>query len=168
MTFDPLGNLYSSDCHSKPLYQLLRGAYYPSFGKPDDGLGFGPDMMDHSHNSTAIDGATYYAADQYPEAYRDTLFIGNVVTNRINHDKLQWRGSTPKAIEQPQQAVGQLPQSLLVDPLEDPEVLVGPLVHACEMHLSQKWLRHGCSPPTAGIHTAQAAGPGCVQGMGRL
>ncbi len=101
LTFDPLGNLYSSDCHSKPLYLLLRGAYYPSFGKPDDGLGFGPEMIAHDHGSTAIDGATYYAADQYPEKYRGSVFIGNVVTNRINHDLLEWHGSSPKAIEQP-------------------------------------------------------------------
>ena len=101
LAFDPLGNLYSCDCHSKPLYMLLRGAYYPSFGKPDDGLGFGPEMAAHDHGSTAISGIVYYAADHFPEAYRDTVFIGNVVTNRINHDKLVWTGSTPKAIEQP-------------------------------------------------------------------
>ena len=29
LAFDPLGNLYSSDCHSQPLYQLLRGALLP-------------------------------------------------------------------------------------------------------------------------------------------
>lgn len=101
LTFDPLGNLYSSDCHSRPIYQLLRGAYYPSFGKPHDGLGFGPEMMTHDHGSTAIDGATYYAANQFPAAYRDTIFTGNVLTNRINHDRLEFRGSSPKAIEQP-------------------------------------------------------------------
>ena len=44
---------------------------------------------------------TYYAADQFPEAYRGTIFVGNVVTNRINHDKVEWHGSTPKGIEQP-------------------------------------------------------------------
>ncbi|WP_422929764.1 PVC-type heme-binding CxxCH protein [Singulisphaera sp. PoT] len=100
LTFDPLGNLYSSDCHSKPIYLLLRGGYYPSFGKPDDGLGFAPDMIAHDHGSTAIDGATFYAADQYPERYRGSVFIGNVVTNRVNHDLLEWHGSSPKAIEQ--------------------------------------------------------------------
>src|SRR6184192_2924489 len=101
LMFDPRGDLWSADCHSKPLYQLLRGAYYPSFGKPHDGLGFGPDMMAHDHGSTAIDGATYYAADQFPPAFRDTLFVGNVVTNRINHDRLEWRGSSPIAVPQP-------------------------------------------------------------------
>ena len=101
LAFDPLGNLYSCDCHSRPVYQLLRGAWYPSFGKPDDGLGFGPDMVTHDHGSTGIAGISYYAADQFPEAYRGTVFIGNVVTNRINHDRIEWHGSTPKGIEQP-------------------------------------------------------------------
>ena len=38
LAFDPLGNLFSADCHSAPIYQVLRGAYYPSFGKAHDGL----------------------------------------------------------------------------------------------------------------------------------
>ena len=115
LAFDPLGNLYSCDCHSKPIYQLLRGAYYPSFGKPDDGLGFGPTMIDHDHGSTGIGGIAYYAADHFPEAYRDTIFIGNVVTSRINHDKLTWHGSSPKAIEQPDFVVSDDPWFRPVD-----------------------------------------------------
>src|SRR5262249_7525938 len=80
---------------------LLRGGYYQSFGKPHDGLGFAPEMCDHDHGSTAIAGIVYYAADHFPPAYRDTVFIGNVVTNRINHDHLERHGSTLKAIQQP-------------------------------------------------------------------
>ena len=57
--------------------------------------------MTHDHGSTAIAGIAYYAADQFPEEFRDTLFIGNVVTNRINRDRIEWHGSTPKGIEQP-------------------------------------------------------------------
>ena len=101
LAFDPLGNLYSCDCHSRPVYQLLRGAWYPSFGKPDDGLGFGPEMVTYDHGSTGIGGISYYAAEQFPEAFRGTIFVGNVVTNRINHDRIEWHGSTPKGIEQP-------------------------------------------------------------------
>ena len=33
--------------------------------------------------------------------YRDTVFIGNPVTGRVNHDRLEQHGSTYKAIEQP-------------------------------------------------------------------
>jgi putative heme-binding domain-containing protein len=101
LAFDPLGNLYSCDCHSRPIYQLLRGAYYPSFGKPHDGLGFGPEMLTHDHGSTAIAGIAYYAATHFPGEFRDNIFIGNVVTNRINRDRLERHGSTYKGIAMP-------------------------------------------------------------------
>jgi putative heme-binding domain-containing protein len=94
LMFDPRGNLYSADCHSSPIYQLLHEAYYPSFGKPDDGLGFAPTMMHHSHGSTAIGGIVYYAGDMFPEEFRDNIFVGNVMTCRINRDTLEPHGST--------------------------------------------------------------------------
>ncbi len=97
LCFDPLGNLYSCDCHSQPVYQLLRGAYYPSFGKPHDGLGFGPEAISFYPDSTAIAGIAYYAADYYPPAYRDAAYIGDVVTNRVNQFRLEWHGSSPRA-----------------------------------------------------------------------
>lgn len=101
LTWDPRGNLYSSDCHSAPLYQLLAGGYYPSFGKPHDGLGFAPTLMEHAHGSTAIDGACYYADDLWPAAFRDNLFVGNVMTSRLNRDRIEFDGSSPRAIELP-------------------------------------------------------------------
>ena len=101
LALDPLGNLYSADCHSMPIYQLLRGAYYPSFGKPHDGLGFGPMMMDHLHYSTGIAGIAFYAADHFPKEYQGNIFIGNVVTSRVNLDRIEWRGSSPWANEKP-------------------------------------------------------------------
>lgn len=101
LTFDPLGNLYSADCHSMPLTLLLRGAYYPSFGKPHDGLGFGPNMIDHLHGSTGICGPAYYAAMQFPEEYRDNLYLCNPVTGRVHRDKLIDHGSTRLVDTQP-------------------------------------------------------------------
>jgi len=101
MCFDPRGDIYTADCHSRPLYMLLRGAWYPSFGRPHDGLGYGPEMAAHSHDSTGIAGIAYYAATHFPPEYHDTLFIGNPITHRINHDKIEQHGSTWKAIEQP-------------------------------------------------------------------
>src|SRR5262245_30176953 len=56
VAFDPLGNVFSTDCHTLPAYQLIRGAWYPSFGKPHDGLGFGPTIMSHQHGSTGLAG----------------------------------------------------------------------------------------------------------------
>lgn len=101
LTWDERGNLYSSDCHSAPIYQLLAGGWYPSFGKPHDGLGFAPTMMEHAHGSTAIDGALYYSDDLWPDEYKDNFFIGNVMTSRLNRDRIKFVGSTPRAVEQP-------------------------------------------------------------------
>src|SRR5262245_3673571 len=101
LCFDPLGNLYSADCHSFPIYHLLRGGYYPTFGGEHDGLGHAPNVMTHLHGSTAIGGIVYYAATNFPEKYRDTMFVGNPVTGRINHDVMEKHGSSHKAKEQP-------------------------------------------------------------------
>ena len=101
LMFDPLGDLWSSDCHSSPTYVLLHGAYYPSFGKPNDGLGFAPDICKHSHGSTAIAGMVFYDDDQFPPAYRWNTFIGNVMTCCINRDSYIEHGSTRIAKEEP-------------------------------------------------------------------
>jgi putative heme-binding domain-containing protein len=97
LSLDPWGNLYSADCHSQPIYQLLRGGYYPSFGKPDDGLGFAPEMITGYKGSTAISGIAFYAADAFPARYRQSAFIGDVMTNQVVEFKMTWAGSTPRA-----------------------------------------------------------------------
>ena len=101
LCFDALGNLYSADCHSEPVYQLLRGGYYPSFGKPHDGLGFAPSMIFHGHGSTAISGIVYYEDDLWPAEFRNNIFTGNVMTSRVNRDAVTFTGSTPLANERP-------------------------------------------------------------------
>ncbi|HVY68464.1 MAG TPA: PVC-type heme-binding CxxCH protein, partial [Verrucomicrobiae bacterium] len=101
MDFDPRGNIYTSDCHSMPIYQLLAGGYYPSFGKPHDGLGFAPVVMEHLHGSTAIDGLVFYNDNLWPAEYQDNVFIGNVMTSRLNRDHLVFNGSSPRAMELP-------------------------------------------------------------------
>ena len=93
--FDPFGNFYVADCHSKPVSLVLRGGYLESFGKPHDGLGFTPPITGNDHGSTGIAGAVYYDALQFPTEYRGSLFVGNVVTNRVHRDVFHWRGSTP-------------------------------------------------------------------------
>ncbi len=101
LAWDQHGNLYSADCHSAPIYQLLPGAVYPSFGKPDDGLGFGPVMMHHTHSSTGICGITYLTENIWGKEWQDQILIGNVVTSRINRDRVSFKGSTPMASEEP-------------------------------------------------------------------
>lgn len=115
LAFDRRGNLYSADCHSAPVYQLLRGAHYPSFGKPHDGLGFGPAMIEHTHGSTGICGIAFVDGGTWGADWNDHVLIGNVVTSRVNLDRIEWRGTTPVAIEQPDFVVSDDPWFRPVD-----------------------------------------------------
>ncbi len=100
-TMDDWGYYFTADCHSKPLSQLIRGGYYPSFGRPDDGLGFVPPMMDHLHGSTAISGVEYLPAKLgIPELAGQTL-SGNVMTSRLNRNRIEYAGASARAIPLP-------------------------------------------------------------------
>lgn len=101
MTRDEWGNWYTADCHSKPITALLHGGSYPSFGRPHDGLGFAPSMMDHLHGSTAICGLEYVQTDSFPAAFQRRFLSGNVMTSRINCNALIRSGATVTAQELP-------------------------------------------------------------------
>ena len=101
MTFDPRGDMFTADCHSRPGMLVLRGGCYSSFGKPHDGLGFAPEIMTHEHGSTGIAGIVYYTGGPLPAEYRDTIFLGNPVTGIINHDRITTHGSTHYGVELP-------------------------------------------------------------------
>lgn len=101
MCLDERFNIFTADCHSKPIYQLLRHGQYPGFGRKDDGLGFVPPMMEHLHGSTAIAGVCIYSGDNFPEKFRGLFYSGNVMTSRINCNAPEYHGSTIKAKEQP-------------------------------------------------------------------
>lgn len=101
LTCDPWFNLYTADCHSKPITQLIRGAHYDSFGKPHDGLGYAPHATRHDHGSTGLCGLAWLDSPAFPASYNGHMALGNVVTNRVNRDKIEWKGSTPVAVEQP-------------------------------------------------------------------
>ena len=101
LCWDRYENLYSADCHSNPITQLIRGACYPSFGKPHDGLGYAPNMCEHSHGSTGLCGILYIDGGIWGKEWDDHMFLGNCVTSKVNHDKITFTGSTPKANEQP-------------------------------------------------------------------
>jgi putative heme-binding domain-containing protein len=99
--FDPNGNFFTADCHSKPVSLVLRDGVIESFGKPHDGLGFTPAITGNDHGSTGIAGIVWYDAPQFPAEYRHNIFVGNVVTNRVHRDMPEWRGSSPW-IEKPE------------------------------------------------------------------
>ena len=93
--FDEWGYLYSLDCHTKPIYQLIRGADYPGFGKKEPSMGFAPEMMNYEFGSTANSGMIYYTGLQFPEEYRNNFYSGNVVTSVINRNTMTLHGSSP-------------------------------------------------------------------------
>ncbi|QEC51357.1 putative membrane-bound dehydrogenase-like protein [Anseongella ginsenosidimutans] len=97
LAFDELGYLYSVDCHSSPIYQLIRGGDYPHFGKREEGIGFAPDTKPHGEESTALAGMAYYSTTAFPEEFRKNLFIGDVVTCRVHRYSFEFNGSTPVA-----------------------------------------------------------------------
>lgn len=99
MCFDPLFNIFTADCHTKPVTQLLRGGYYQSFGKPHDGLGFVPEIMSHTHGTTANCGIVAYYGGHFPKEWEGMFFTGNVMTSRVNVDAPEYHGSTILAKE---------------------------------------------------------------------
>jgi putative heme-binding domain-containing protein len=95
MCFDSLGNQFTADCHSKPLTMVLRGGCYEQFGKPHDGLGFAPLTTGNDHGSTGIAGVAVSESAGFPRDYQGSMFVGNVITNTIHRDVVEWRGSSP-------------------------------------------------------------------------
>jgi glucose/arabinose dehydrogenase len=101
LCWDDRGNLFSADCHSSPIYQLVRWGTYPSFGKPHDGLGFAPQTVRHSHGSTAICGPAMITDPMWPKELQGHMLVGNVMTSRLNHDRIDWVGASSKGVEMP-------------------------------------------------------------------
>ena len=101
MVQDRFGDWFTADCHTKPVSLLIEGGYHESFGKPHDGLGFVPNVLEHLHGSTAIGGIALGERTRFPEVYRDSTFGGNVMTARVNRNTLIRRGGTVQAREEP-------------------------------------------------------------------
>ena len=77
---------------TKPFWQLLRGGYYPSFGKPDDGLGF----AHRGRSVPRLDGhrrRRLLRRRHVSEDHRDNAYVGDVVTNRVNEFRLDLEGN---------------------------------------------------------------------------
>ncbi len=94
LAYDERGYLYSTDCHTSPLYQLIRGADYTQWGK-EEGMGFAPDMKPLEKEATALAGLAYYADVLYPNEYRNNFYIGDAVASRIYRNSSTFTGSTP-------------------------------------------------------------------------
>lgn len=94
--YDEMGYLYSVDCHTSPIYQLIRGADYPHFGKKPSGIGFGPSSeIENEHGATAIAGLEYYIAKQFPSAYQNSFYYGDPVQCKVYRSTKEMKGTTP-------------------------------------------------------------------------
>jgi len=101
LAYGPNGDLFTADCHSKPLTLILPGSWHKSFARPHDGRGFMPELMQHTHGSTAICGLAWGANTHFPATYHDSFFSGEVSACRINRNRISYRGSTATATEMP-------------------------------------------------------------------
>jgi putative heme-binding domain-containing protein len=119
LAYDERGYLYSTDCHTSPLYQLIRGADYTQWGK-EEAMGFAPDMKPLEREATALAGIAYYADVKYPEEYQGNFYIGDAVASRVYRNSFTFKGSSP---------VGKLEEEFVLS--EDPwfrpvDVKLGP------------------------------------------
>lgn len=93
--YDEWGYTYSVDCHTSPIYQIIRGADYPHFGKKPTGIGFGPALMEHDHGATALAGLEFYLATHFPKEYQQSFYLGDVVKSRVYRSTMTMKGTTP-------------------------------------------------------------------------
>jgi putative heme-binding domain-containing protein len=119
LAYDERGYLYSTDCHTSPLYQLIRGADYTQWGK-EEAMGFAPDMKPLEREATALAGIAYYADVKYPAEYQSNFYIGDAVASRVYRNSFTFKGSSP---------VGKLEEDFVLS--EDPwfrpvDVKLGP------------------------------------------
>lgn len=94
LAYDERGYLYSTDCHTSPLYQLIRGGDYTRWGK-EEGMGFAPDMKPLEREATALAGIAYYADKLFPKNYQSNFYIGDAVASRIYRNSFSFQNSTP-------------------------------------------------------------------------
>jgi len=94
LAYDEHGYIYSTDSHSSPLHQLIRGADYPHFGKPEI-MAFGPDMKPLETESTALCGIAYYGDTKFPKEFHGNFFIGDAVSSRVHRYTWENKGSSP-------------------------------------------------------------------------
>src|SRR5690606_2096068 len=53
--------------------------------------------MSYELGSTALSGLVYYTDQQFPQAYQNSFFTGDVVTCRIDRNTVTYQGTTPIA-----------------------------------------------------------------------
>jgi len=99
--FDRYGNAFVSACVIDHLFHMAPGGIYVrQGGVPANPYAYEllPSIVDHKHHMAAYCGICIYQGDQFPEEYRDHVFMGNIHQNAINQDRLIPNGSSFKAV----------------------------------------------------------------------
>jgi putative heme-binding domain-containing protein len=94
LAFDEKGYVYSTDSHSSPLYQLIRGGDYPHFSKQEI-MAFVPDMKPFENEATALCGIAYYGDTKFPKEFQGNFFVGGALNSRVHRFSWTTTGSSP-------------------------------------------------------------------------
>ncbi len=98
--FDREGNAFVSACVIDHLFHTAAGGLYTrQAGSPAYPYAYEllPSIVDHKHLMAAYAGVQVYQGDQYPEAYRGTILMGNIHDNAVHQDRLTRHGASFKA-----------------------------------------------------------------------
>ena len=101
--FDRTGNAFVSACVIDHLFHMAPGGLYVrQGGQPEYKYTYEllPSIVDHKHYRAAYCGIQVYLGDQYPRDYYNRVFMGNIHSNAVNHDRLETRGSSFTAHEE--------------------------------------------------------------------
>lgn len=116
LDWDDDGQMFITNCVLKHLWHVIQGAHYERMYGADlnpNVYGLMESCADHIHwaggdwtlsrggqgeHSTAGGGHAHagcmvYLADNWPDAYRNSVFMCNIHGNRVNHDTLEHKGS---------------------------------------------------------------------------
>lgn len=126
LDFDDHGEAFITNCVIPHLFHVVQGAYYDRmFGEDfnphtyrrirtcadhlhwagghwtESREGAGHDRHSQVGGGHAHVGAMIYLADQWPETYRDGVYTFNIHGHRVNHDRLERKGSSYVAHHEP-------------------------------------------------------------------
>ena len=95
LDYNRQGDWFLSCCVIDHLFHMTQSGYYVRQGGPYPPMTHPiPSITTERHQMAAYAGLCLYDADQFPEEYRGTLFMGNLHGSAINRDTLTGNGST--------------------------------------------------------------------------
>ena len=95
LDYNRQGDWFLSCCVIDHLFHVTQSGYYLRQGGPyPPQTHWLPSITTARHQAAAYAGVCIYDADQFPQEYRGTLFMGNLHGSAINRDTLTRKGST--------------------------------------------------------------------------